>query len=43
MTRTKWSPEQFRNKRFTEGWMEMEANDELAGWGKITDVMGLVK
>jgi len=43
VTRTKWKPEQFRNKRFTKGWQEKEADDELDGWGKISDVIKLVK
>lgn len=43
MTPTRWKKEEFRNKRFTEGWTEMEANDEFAGWGKIADIIEMVK
>ena len=31
LTETRWSPEQFRNKKFTEGWKESTAW-ELPGW-----------
>jgi len=30
LTPSRWSPEQFRNKRYTKGWQEA---DELPGWG----------
>jgi hypothetical protein len=32
LTSTRWRPEQFRNKKFTEGWTE---SDEIPSWGKI--------
>lgn len=31
-TATRWKPEEFRNKKFTEGWQE---TDNIPGWGKI--------
>lgn len=30
VTKSKWSPDQYRNKRFAEGWQE---TDNLPGWG----------
>lgn len=32
LTSTRWSPDQFRNKKYTEGWIESE---EIPYWGKI--------
>ena len=32
LTSTRWNPEQFRNKKFTEGWTE---SDTIPHWGKI--------
>jgi hypothetical protein len=34
LTPSRWSPDQFRNKRYTKGWQE---NDELPGWGMVKD------
>lgn len=31
-TATRWSPDQFRNKKYTRGWIESE---EVPGWGKV--------
>jgi len=35
LTATKWSPDQFRNKQYAEGWTEA---DEIPGWGVTKDV-----
>lgn len=40
MTRSKWAPEQFRNKRYAQGWSE---TDYLPGWGDLWTVMQGVK
>jgi len=32
-TETRWSPDQYRNKKFTQGWQE---SDKVPEWGKIT-------
>lgn len=39
-TATRWSPEQFVNKKFTEGWTESK---EIPGWGKFEDFFGLIE
>lgn len=36
LTSTRWSPDQFVNKKFTEGWIEA---DEIPGWGKGIDII----
>lgn len=38
MTRTKWKPEQFRNKRFTKGWKEGRVEDIL-GWDNLKEIV----
>lgn len=35
LTPSKWSPEQFRNKKYAEGWQE---TDEIPGWGKFKEL-----
>lgn len=35
MTKSKWSPEEFRNKRYAKGWKEMDG--ELPGWGNVKE------
>ena len=32
LTNTRWTPEEFRNKKFTQGWQEI---DEVPHWGKL--------
>lgn len=32
LTSSRWSPDQFRNKRYTEGWQE---SDTIPGWGLV--------
>ena len=32
---TRWKKEEFRNQRYTEGWIE--SDDEIPGWGKTKD------
>ena len=39
-TATRWSPEQFRNKKFTEGWVETK---DIPGWGRFEDFFGLIE
>jgi glycosyltransferase involved in cell wall biosynthesis len=36
LTPSRWSPDQFRNKKYTRGWQEAE---EILGWGKTTKVL----
>jgi len=38
LSSTRWKKEQFRNQKFTKGWVE--SDDEIPGWGKT---VGLVK
>ncbi len=35
LTSSRWSPEEFRDKRYTLGWKE---SDEIPGWGKYKDI-----
>lgn len=35
-TASRWRPEDFRNKRFTEGWTETQ---DIPGWGKMADFL----
>jgi len=35
LTRSKWSIDDFRNKRYARGWREA---DELPGWGRLADL-----
>lgn len=39
-TATRWSPDQFRNKKYTKGWTE---SNNIEGWGQFKDFFGLVK
>lgn len=39
-TATRWSPEQFRNRKYTQGWTETK---DIPGWGKFEDFFGLEK
>ena len=32
---TRWKKEEFRNQRYTQGWIETD--DEIPGWGKTKD------
>jgi hypothetical protein len=41
LTRSKWSPAEFRNQRYARGWRETDS--DLPGWGKPGDVMRCVK
>lgn len=34
VTPSKWSPDQYRNKKYAEGWKE---TDDIPGWGRFTD------
>jgi hypothetical protein len=36
LTRSKWSPEDFRNQKYAKGWRE---SDIIPGWGKFTEVI----
>lgn len=36
LTETKWSPDDFRNKKYAEGWIEV---DEIPGWGRISEII----
>ena len=38
VTRSKWKPEDYRNKRFAKGWQE---SDTILGWGKGKDILHL--
>jgi hypothetical protein len=40
LTPSRWSKEQFRDQRYTAGWIE---SDEIPGWGRGIDVGGGVK
>jgi glycosyltransferase involved in cell wall biosynthesis len=35
LTRSKWSPDEFRNKRYARGWKE---TDDIPGWGRFKEV-----
>lgn len=35
LTRTRWSPDQFRNKKYAEGWTE---STTIPGWGNVKDL-----
>ena len=37
MTKSKWSPDEFRNKKYAKGWRETDG--EIEGWGNIRDRM----
>ena len=39
-TATRWNPEQFVNKKYTEGWKESK---DIPGWGRFEDFFGLIK
>lgn len=34
LTSSRWSPDQFRNKRYTEGWKELHSS-EIPGWNDV--------
>lgn len=36
LTPSRWSPDQFRNKKYTEGWQE---SDIIPSWGKFADLI----
>ena len=35
LTASKWSPNDFRNRKYAEGWQEA---DDLPGWGRVADL-----
>ena len=37
MTKSKWSPDEFRNKKYARGWQERDG--EIEGWGNVRDRM----
>lgn len=39
VTSSRWTKDEFRNKSFCAGWKELEAGDEIKGWGKTTDLV----
>lgn len=41
LTRSKWSPKDFRNQRYARGWKETD--DDLPGWGSPIDIMRCVR
>jgi len=41
MTKSKWSPGEFRNKRYAKGWQETDG--ELPGWGLARDILDRIK
>jgi len=41
LTRSKWSPDEFRNRKYARGWKETD--DEIADWGRPADVIERVK
>lgn len=40
LTQSRWSPDEFRNKRYADGWTEA---DEIPGWGKTKDIVDGIK
>lgn len=36
LSRTRWKKEEFRNQKYTKGWVE--SDDEIPGWGKTKDL-----
>jgi glycosyltransferase involved in cell wall biosynthesis len=40
LTRSKWKPEDYRNKRFAKGWKEIKQGEEISGWGMARDILG---
>jgi len=43
LTPSRWSKEQFRNKRNLYAWTEKSMHDDLPGWGKVEDVIRIIK
>ena len=41
MTKSKWSPDEFRNKKYAKGWKETDG--ELPGWGQAVDILRRIK
>jgi len=41
LTRSKWSPDEFRNKKYAKGWRETDG--DLPGWGCVVDVIKDIK
>ncbi|KKL47844.1 hypothetical protein LCGC14_2331500, partial [marine sediment metagenome] len=37
LTHSRWKREEFRNQKYTKGWMETD--DEIEGWGKTEDIL----
>ena len=37
LTKSKWSPGEFRNKKYAKGWQETDG--ELPGWGNVKELM----
>ena len=42
LTPSRWERGQFRNKQYTEGWAEKEADDAIVGWGRIRDILKIM-
>jgi hypothetical protein len=40
MTRSKWSPSEFRNQRYAQGWREA---DEVDGWGPTKPIVDAIR
>jgi hypothetical protein len=40
LTKSKWSPQEFRNQKYAKGWKEA---DEVEGWGSTVNLMEAVK
>ena len=36
LTSSRWSPDEFRNKKYTEGWTETK---DIKGWGLVSDII----
>jgi len=41
-TRSKWSPGEFRNQKYTKGWKELNREDNIMGWGTLSNIMDLI-
>jgi len=37
LTKSKWSPSEFRNKKYAKGWRETDG--EIEGWGNVRDLV----
>lgn len=43
LTANRWSPDQFRNQRFTKGWTERQPSAWIEGWGTGYDILEMIK